>query len=133
MLILENSISDSSSASSNSSPVGNEPQPESSPVVEELQSESSPADNVIKPNNYPEMDSKLLEWFDEQRKQNLSIQSWQIKNQASIIFDQLYMNTPSINVFQASAGWLYGWLRRHNKTLRRVTTTGRELPSYSKV
>ena len=39
MLILENSISDSSSASSNSSPVGNEPQPESSPFVEELQSE----------------------------------------------------------------------------------------------
>ncbi|CAF1130576.1 unnamed protein product, partial [Brachionus calyciflorus] len=32
-------------------------------------------------------------------------------------------------VFIASDEWLDGWLKRNNKTLRRVTSTGRDLPS----
>ena len=30
--------------------------------------------------------------------------------------------------FYASDGWLHGFLRRKNYTLRRITTTGRDLP-----
>ena len=42
---------------------------------------------------------------------------------------QVYENCISNYLaFQASDGWLTGWLNRHNKTLRRVTTTGRDLP-----
>ncbi|CAF1021370.1 unnamed protein product [Brachionus calyciflorus] len=36
--------------------------------------------------------------------------------------------------FQTSDGWLAGWLKRHNKTFRHVTKTGRDLPTnYSQV
>ena len=70
---------------------------------------------------FPEMETKLVEWFDNQRRQNLSVLSWQIKLQANTFFNEIYKNTPNLNTFQASDGWMAGWLRRHNKALRRVT------------
>ena len=43
---------------------------------------------------------------------------------------QILRETDQYNgAFTASEGWLRGFLRRKNYTLRRITTTGRDLPS----
>ncbi|RNA17748.1 hypothetical protein BpHYR1_042138 [Brachionus plicatilis] len=62
------------------------------------------------------MESKLLEWFDKQRKENNSNQGWQIKRQPMIIFNDIYQNITNIDVFQASVGWLSGWLSHRKFT-----------------
>ena len=55
-----------------------------------------------------------------------------IRNQARILFNEVYQNSEESSVeFQASNGWFINFCKRHRYTLRRITTTGRELPSNS--
>jgi hypothetical protein len=79
---------------------------------------------------FPQMEENLLIWFDEQRAQNKCITGTAIKAKALQIHAQMYDTQIGVHLaFSASDGWLTGWLNRHNKTYRRVTTTGRDLPS----
>ncbi|RNA01128.1 pogo transposable element with KRAB domain-like, partial [Brachionus plicatilis] len=86
------------------------------------------------------MEKDLLVWFTRERDHingidgignNRSINGIDIKLAALEIHKRLYRGNISDNKngFSASDGWLYGWLDRHNKTLRRVTTSGRDLPA----
>ncbi|CAF0993255.1 unnamed protein product [Brachionus calyciflorus] len=77
------------------------------------------------------MEKKLLEWFDDARRDNCCIDGKTLKVKAINLYDELYRNRPQKAAFQASDGWHYYWLNRNNKTYRRITTTGRELPSNS--
>ena len=50
--------------------------------------------------------------------------------QARSIFERIYKNTEFESIdFSASRGWQENFCKRFNLVMRRVTTTGRELPS----
>ncbi|CAF1075178.1 unnamed protein product [Brachionus calyciflorus] len=78
---------------------------------------------------FPEMEQRLSEWFDQEREKNKCVSGPALKSKALQLHSQIYSNNISQNGFQASDGWLGGWLDRLNKTFRRVTTTGRDLPT----
>ncbi|RNA00958.1 hypothetical protein BpHYR1_050731 [Brachionus plicatilis] len=75
------------------------------------------------------MENELLAWFDLERLNKRSVSGFDIKHKALEIHQRIYSNILAQNPFQASDGWLYGWLERNSKTYRRVTTTGRDLPN----
>ena len=52
-----------------------------------------------------------------------------LKQKALQFHQSLYAQNIQQIPFQASDGWLQGWLARHDKTYSRVTTTGRDLPN----
>ena len=81
---------------------------------------------------FPEIEQSLLEWFDQERAQNRCVSGPALKSKALQLHRLLYPNDINQFSFQASDGWLGGWLDRFNKTFRRVTKTGRDLPiNYS--
>jgi hypothetical protein len=76
------------------------------------------------------MEKKLDEWISENRSRGACLTGLAIKTQARILFNEIYQNTEEAHLeFQASPGWLYNFCKRKNYTLRRITTTGRDLPT----
>jgi transposase-like protein len=63
---------------------------------------------------FPVMEAELYKWIMEKRAINSVISGTLIKLEAA--------------EFKASGGWLKNFLRRKNLVLRRITTTGRDLP-----
>ena len=68
------------------------------------------------------MEDTLFDWIMDTRDSGLCVNQRSIKAKASELMSR------SDNNFKASSGWLYRFLKRKNLVLRRVTTTGRELP-----
>ena len=78
--------------------------------------------------DYPELESQLFNWIVERRVQGVCLQGYHIQDFALSLKRELNLN-PSFN---ASRGWLYRFLKRHNLVLRRVSTTGKDLPKNVK-
>ena len=72
------------------------------------------------------MEDKLDEWTQELREAGCCVSGFTLKVKAIQILRELAQYN---GTFSASDGWLRGFLRRKNFTLRRITTTGRDLPS----
>jgi hypothetical protein len=75
---------------------------------------------------FPDMEDKLDEWTQELREAGCCVSGFTLKVKAIQILRELAQYN---RTFSASDGWLRGFLRRKNFTLRRITTTGRDLPS----
>ncbi|CAF1085979.1 unnamed protein product [Brachionus calyciflorus] len=81
---------------------------------------------------YPAMENQLANWISEKRNLGCCITAHSIKSKAIECFNELYKNTEEgMYEFQCSNGWLNNFLKRKNFTLRRITTSGRELPKDS--
>ena len=74
---------------------------------------------------FPQLEDQLFNWINEHRNQGHCVSGNMIRLRALELFNE-YSNT-HMN-FQASEGWFHRFLRRRNLVLRRVTTSGRELP-----
>ena len=70
---------------------------------------------------YSEMEVELFDWIVDQRDRGFCVTGGMIRAQALRILEGTN--------FQASNGWLTRFLRRKRLVIRRVTTSGRELPS----
>lgn len=74
---------------------------------------------------YPEMEKALLEWIKDNRERGVCISGFAIKVKA---FEIMRENSDNNNSpFRASDGWLSNFLKRKNLTLRRISSTGRDL------
>ncbi|CAF0945799.1 unnamed protein product [Brachionus calyciflorus] len=81
---------------------------------------------------YPVMENQLSNWIYEKRNQGCCITANSIRSKAIELFTTIYKNTDeSVTDFQCSNGWFYNFLKRKNFALRRITTSGRELPKNS--
>ena len=73
----------------------------------------------------PELENHLYNWIIEHRDLGHCVSGNMIRIRAL----QLFSEDPATHVsFQGSEGWFHRFLRRKNLVLRRVTTSGRELP-----
>ena len=72
---------------------------------------------------YSEMEVELFDWIVDQRDRGFCVTGGMIRAQALRILEGTN--------FQASNGWLTRFLRRKRLVIRRVTTSGRELPFRS--
>jgi hypothetical protein len=70
---------------------------------------------------YSEMEVELFDWIVDQRDRGFCVTGGMLRAQALRILEGTN--------FQASNGWLTRFLRRKRLVIRRVTTSGRELPS----
>jgi hypothetical protein len=71
------------------------------------------------------MEQSLNQWIREERAKGVCISGFLIKVKAVEIMRTQISTSP----FKASDGWLANFLKRKNFALRRITTTGRDLPS----
>ena len=72
------------------------------------------------------MEEQLFQWITEHRTQDHCVSGRMIRLRALQITNDFYAVH---NNFSASEGWFHRFLRRHKLALRRVTTSGRDLPS----
>ncbi len=76
------------------------------------------------------MEKRLQEWISNKRLEGACLTGLSIKKQAHMLFNEVYQNPAESSLdFRASNGWFSNFCKRHRYTLRRITTTGRELPS----
>ena len=72
------------------------------------------------------MENRLYDWIIAKRTLNYCVTAANIFIQSRLFHLEMYPQKEGD--FSASSGWFKGFLRRRNLVLRRVTTTGRELP-----
>lgn len=75
---------------------------------------------------FPDLEKRVADWIREMRQKGYIIDGNLIKTHALH-----YANEMGINNFRCSDGWLNRFLKRNRLSLRRVTTSGRDLPSNS--
>ena len=75
---------------------------------------------------YPDMEKELKKWIIDKRSKGGCECGFAIKQQASEIYRNVYGS--NFGNFQSSNGWIIKFLKRKNIVLRRITTTGRDLP-----
>ena len=83
----------------------------------------------------PEMESRLYEWIINQRLKGACLSSVEIRNKGIEFYNFIHSNDgqricelPKVD-FKASDGWFLNFCRRKKLTLRRITSSGRDLPS----
>jgi len=84
------------------------------------------------------MEEKLKMWMKEERAANKCLDSASVQRKASQIYDVVHPVNPTEGFisdcnkerkpFKASRGWLSNFLMRNRFCLRRVSTSGRDLP-----
>ena len=74
------------------------------------------------------METKLVEWITFQRSLGVWISGFTIRVKALELEQDICQLLFKPLLFKASQGWLYNFIRRLKFVLRRITTTGRELP-----
>ena len=77
--------------------------------------------------HFPELERILNNFVIEQRSRGVCVTSREIKREALRIANNL-----NIINFTASNGWFENFLKRFNFTLRRISSTGRQLPTNIK-
>lgn len=75
---------------------------------------------------YPEVESKLYEWFLNQRARNCTVTGPVFKARAKFLFEKMYPEK-GVNSFNASDGWLTKFKKRHG--IRYLTVCGEILSS----
>ena len=75
------------------------------------------------------MERNLDEWMIAERVKGHLLSSFSIKVKAVELEREICKQNQTSFKFYASNGWLRNYLRRKGYTLRRITTTGRELPA----
>ena len=75
------------------------------------------------------METKLFEWINENREKGACVGGFAIKQMAQQLFKEIYSMQTNFYQFKASNGWMINFLKRKKIVLRRVTTTGRDLPT----
>jgi Tc5 transposase DNA-binding domain len=94
-----------------------------------LKRRSFRVNNKMRDGFWPLMENELNELLVEKRKLGGCIGDKNLKAQATIIYKRLYSNTAtSTHTFDCSDGWFRNFLYRWKLVLRRVSTTGRDLP-----
>lgn len=68
---------------------------------------------------YPEMETKLYKWFEDQRKKHVPINGAELKAMALKLFAQLYPDKSSSD-FNASDGWFTKFKLRHGIRFKRI-------------
>ncbi|CAF1107941.1 unnamed protein product [Brachionus calyciflorus] len=80
--------------------------------------------------SYPFMENQLIEWIKEKRETGACISGLTIKQKAIELYNSIYMNINEASVeFKANNGWLLNFCKRKKLVVRRITTSGRDLPS----
>ena len=72
------------------------------------------------------MESRLNQWIMEKRSEGAIINGLIVQRKAITIMNEI--NHPESLTFRASRGWLQNFFKRHQFVLRRITTSGRDLP-----
>ncbi len=72
----------------------------------------------------PELEGHLTEWIREKRQQGAIVDGCSIKREANRIAYEC-----DISDFSPNNGWFHRFLSRSNLSLRRITTSGRDLPN----
>ena len=78
---------------------------------------------------HKEMESELDEWMKAQRERGCLLSSFTIKVKAVEIEREICSKNGTEFKFLASEGWFRNYLKRKGYSLRRITTTGRDLPT----
>jgi hypothetical protein len=74
---------------------------------------------------FPEMEKELSNWINEKRALGACLSGLSIKQMSLEIHKNLIEQRP----FQASNGWFANFCSRRNYTMRRITSSGRDLPT----
>ncbi|CAF0902923.1 unnamed protein product, partial [Brachionus calyciflorus] len=78
---------------------------------------------------FPILETNLFNWITDKRSQGICLSGLSIKLQAMQLFKTIYENTPESNIeFKASNGWFENFCTRKDLVLRRITSSGRDLP-----
>jgi len=77
---------------------------------------------------HSEMESKLKDWIIQERSLGVCISGFVIRVKALELERSFCEQMKKPCLFKASTGWMLNFLRRNRFVLRRITTTGRELP-----
>jgi hypothetical protein len=77
---------------------------------------------------HSEMETKLKDWIIQQRALGVCVSGFVIRVKALELERAICEQMNKQCLFKASNGWLFNFLRRNRFVLRRITTTGRELP-----
>ncbi len=85
-----------------------------------------------------EMEDRLTEWLHNERSKGACIDSVILRSKAERYYNEIHpLNPPEDFVvtctkerqpFKCSEGWFQNFLRRNNFALRRISSTGRDLP-----
>ncbi|CAF1149533.1 unnamed protein product, partial [Brachionus calyciflorus] len=79
--------------------------------------------------HFPTMETHLYNWIMENRIKGVCLSGTVIKAKAAEFYHQYYVLTNQSNVeFKSSSGWFTNFCKRKNLVLRRITTSGRDLP-----
>ena len=80
---------------------------------------------------FPEMEMELSLWIERKRSESCCVSGFVIRVKAIEIMQEYCERNRMPCNFKASIGWLFNFLRRNKFVLRRITTTGRDLPENS--
>ena len=72
---------------------------------------------------FPEIESHLLEWVTDRRRQGIAVSTMEARLQAHIIAQKLCVTN-----FGGSVKWVYAFMRRNNLSVRRRTHISQKLP-----
>ena len=72
---------------------------------------------------FPEIESHLLEWVTDRRRQGIAVSTMEARLQARIIAQKLRVTN-----FGGSVKWVYAFMRRNNLSVRRRTHISQKLP-----
>ncbi|CAF1134857.1 unnamed protein product [Brachionus calyciflorus] len=89
-------------------------------LLEQVQKKNKFRIHKVDTAQFSELETELYEWILEKRRNGVCINKKMITTKALILNKD--------NNFVASNGWFCNFLRRKNLVLRRITTSGRELP-----
>ena len=88
-------------------------------------------DNLVQKGQYSEMEQELNSWIENGRAKGACLSGFAIRVKALEIMREQCRRDNKPLVFKASAGWLFNFLKRNKWVLRRITTSGRDLPDNS--
>ena len=75
---------------------------------------------------YTDTEVKVFEWFASQRANSIVMTVPGLQNKMNELMKTMHPDDSII--FKCSRGWVQNFMKRYDLTIRRITTSGRELP-----